>query len=96
MSDARLEGTDVIATVSYSGGCAEHTWESCWSGAWLRSMPPRAVLNIGHNAHGDMCEAYLTEEIRIDITDIIDNALAGYGPEPFDVEVGGVRLNYVF
>ncbi|MBD3290947.1 hypothetical protein GF337_19225 [candidate division KSB1 bacterium] len=67
ISKAEVEGRYLTLTVSYSGGCKEHEFALFgWSG-FAKSNPPQAEVFLSHNANGDMCEAYLTEEIKFDL-----------------------------
>ena len=55
-----LEGDSLRVTVSYSGGCSEHSFAVASSLAgtelWLR-----------HDANGDSCEAYLTQDLYLPV-----------------------------
>ncbi|HBF88296.1 MAG TPA: hypothetical protein DDX39_06600 [Bacteroidales bacterium] len=62
-------------TVSYSGGCEEHTFDFIWDGVVTNSEDNSPEVNfiIQHNANGDACEAWITEVIIIDLTDLSDS-----------------------
>lgn len=67
ISKADVEGHYLKLTVSYSGGCKEHDFALFgWSG-FAKSDPPQAEVYLSHNANGDMCEAYITDEIMFDL-----------------------------
>ena len=53
-------------TVKYSGGCEEHEFWAFSSCAWKESGTPQASLIIIHDNHNDLCEAYLTEVLKLD------------------------------
>jgi len=38
------------------------------TGIATRSIPPQHFLRLVHDAHGDACEAYITSELRFDIS----------------------------
>ena len=56
-----LDGDTLRVTVSYAGGCEEHTFEPATSLAgteiWLR-----------HDANGDSCEAYITRALALPVS----------------------------
>ena len=74
---AVIEGDQLVIDVGYSGGCAEHEFIAC-HGDFINQPqdetpdiePMRVRLSLGHNGHGDSCEAYLQEHIRIDLTSL--------------------------
>ena len=46
----------LIAIVRYSGGCKEHDFNAYFSGAWLKSLPAQAVVELEHiNLENDPC-----------------------------------------
>jgi hypothetical protein len=53
--------------VQYGGGCAEHTFELV-AGPMLKSLPPKQLLDVSHDAHGDNCRALLQTKIQFDLT----------------------------
>ena len=64
---AYLEGDSLRFTISYSGGCRDH-------GFILWKLPPSALypqdyveLLLEHEANGDMCEAWITEELSFSL-----------------------------
>lgn len=69
VSAVKIEGNCLRLTLQYSGGCAEHEIElvlmvpECGT----PPLPPPAFL-IGHDANGDMCEAWITKEYSFDIS----------------------------
>ncbi len=65
---ARVEGDLLIVEVSYGGGCEKHNFTLLDTGIATRSIPPQHLLRLVHDAHGDACEAYITSELRFDIS----------------------------
>ncbi|MBD3240724.1 MAG: hypothetical protein GF331_09085 [Chitinivibrionales bacterium] len=63
ISDSRL-----IVKVTYSGGCAAHTFGLYAETALMESLPPIARVYLSHNANGDLCESMNTETLVFDIT----------------------------
>lgn len=64
----RVEGDLLIVEVSYGGGCEKHDFTLLDTGIATRSIPPQHFLRLLHDAHGDACEAYITRELRFDIS----------------------------
>jgi hypothetical protein len=82
-------GSEVNINISYSGGCSAHEFNLIWDGTISSSSDNSAKLDfiIQHNANGDACEAWITENITIDLTDLSDSI---YFPDVvIDVYNGG-------
>ena len=73
-----LMGDTLQVDASFSGGCAEHTVTACWDGSFLESFPVQAHISLYHDAHGDSCEAYLSQTFTYDLTPMKDAYLSGY------------------
>lgn len=68
ITKTRIEKDSLIISVEYSGGCTKHEFK-LFIGKWiLKSNPPQAEIYISHNSNGDMCEAYISREIKFDLT----------------------------
>jgi len=66
--------------VSYSGGCEEHFFELCWPDAtFMESDPVGARLQLWHSGAPDPCEAWIEEELTLDVTPMADAWHAAYG-----------------
>ena len=64
-------GEDTLKiNVSYSGGCEDHQFTLVASESFLESFPVQLPIFIAHNANGDTCEAYPTEDYNFDLTPI--------------------------
>ncbi len=69
-NSAEIDGDTLIISVSYSGGCEDHEFTLAWDGAWAKSNPPQATLNLYHESNDDPCEAFPTEELQFDLSSI--------------------------
>lgn len=69
---ARIDGTDLVMDVAYSGGCAEHAFSGFTPEVNLAIYPPQITVFIVHEGNGDMCEAYLSESVELDMTSLLD------------------------
>ena len=61
---ARIEGDSMMIDVRYGGGCKEHVF-ALDAGPMLKSLPPKQLLSISHDANGDNCRALITKTIAI-------------------------------
>jgi hypothetical protein len=76
-SEPRAAGNLLFLDVSFAGGCEPHTFQLCYR-VDDPSEPTLAGLFLTHDAHGDTCEAYLTESLRFDLG-TVDAAFGGEG-----------------
>ena len=67
LRETRIEGDILTLIVGYGGGCEAHEFELIASLAATKSIPPQHVLKLLHDGNGDVCEAYLTSELRFDL-----------------------------
>jgi hypothetical protein len=63
---AKIEDDCLEITLSYSGGCKVHEFIMTYT-----KLPHFGIysgtLTLSHNAHGDLCEALITDKIRYDL-----------------------------
>jgi hypothetical protein len=64
----RCEGNTLLITVSYGGGCGEHSFEVNGS---------RAVIKLTHTNHQDYCKAIVTKTIEVDISELSQVKIKG-------------------
>jgi hypothetical protein len=69
----------IFLTVSYSGGCTEHTFELYGFGYFLESFPLRANVYLSHDAHNDMCDAIITREVMFGLSPLKRAYQVAYG-----------------
>ena len=70
LNSATITGDTLNISVSYSGGCEEHQLTLVVPETFLESFPVQLHASIAHNANGDTCEAYPTNNYRFDLTPI--------------------------
>ncbi len=70
LNSATITDDTLDISVSYSGGCKDHQFTLVASDTFLESFPVQLHAAIAHNANGDTCEAYPTENYRFDLTPI--------------------------
>ena len=67
MGQARVEGSLLVVSVSFSGGCAPHAFSLLALRAYEKSLPPRHHLYLRHADGGDACDGVVTGEVRFDL-----------------------------
>lgn len=70
LESATLTEDTLNIRVSFSGGCQNHQFTLIASDTFIESVPVQLAVVIAHNANGDTCEAYPTENYRFDLTPI--------------------------
>ncbi len=70
LHEAFVDGNCLQLTISYSGGCKEHTIDLARMHPWYASSSNVPTFEIRHDSHGDMCEAFFTKELRFDLTEL--------------------------
>ena len=75
------DSTVLIIEVAYGGGCEDHSFELIWPEVITMIYPPRFTVLLNHNAHNDLCEAYLSQTLYFDIS------VEDIGISPEDMEV---------
>jgi hypothetical protein len=68
LNSATITDDTLNISVSYSGGCEDHQFTLVASDTFLESFPVQLPVSIAHDANGDTCEAYPTENYRFDLT----------------------------
>jgi hypothetical protein len=84
---AAVVGDALVVTVSYSGGCAVHDFQYCWTGEFLESFPVQVPTSISHDGHDDPCDAFPSEELTFDLLPLRAAYEAGYGVGPATIEI---------
>ena len=72
LDTATIEGDILKVNLSYSGGCKSHQFTLVASDLFHESSPVQLPIYIAHNANGDTCEAYPTEDYHFNLTPIKD------------------------
>ena len=90
--DAGFNGDTLVAAVSYSGGCAEHTFTACVSPF---DVSDQALVNITiiHDANNDTCEAVITTTLSIDLEPLKKEWTAQTGKEHGEIPLAIEGLN---
>jgi hypothetical protein len=70
-----FKGDSVEVSVTYSGGCEQHSFEFIWNGVITGTNPPAIDLIIQHNSNGDSCKAHITETLTFPLTALTGNVI---------------------
>ena len=68
----------LTVTLSRGGGCKDHDFTLVAAPEFREKDPVELAFTIVHDNMGDMCEAYLTDEVEFDLTKIKDLYEAAY------------------
>ena len=68
LNAAAIAGDTLTVNVSYGGGCRTHRFTLVASNVFLESYPVQLGVALAHDADGDLCRAWLTEEYDFDLT----------------------------
>ncbi len=78
LSAASITGDTLAVTVSYSGGCQVHQFTLVASDSFLESDPVQLEVALAHNANGDLCRAWLTEDLLFSLVPIKERFQSQY------------------
>ncbi len=65
--DASISGDSLLLSVRYGGGCSDHVF-ALETGPMLKSLPPKQLISILHDANGDNCRALIQKTIGFDLS----------------------------
>lgn len=61
----------LVAVVRYSGGCKPHDFNAYFSGAWLKSLPAQAIIELEHiNLENDPCRSLVKDTLKFNLASI--------------------------
>ena len=63
-----IEGDILSVRVAYGGGCKVHLVRGVAVGGFMESAPVQVRVVLSHEDHDDPCDAWLTRELRFDLT----------------------------
>ncbi|MFX1535532.1 MAG: hypothetical protein ACFFDI_15000 [Promethearchaeota archaeon] len=68
ISSIELNNDILNAKVSFSGGCKGHNFALIASRGFMESDPVQINVLLSHDAHNDLCEAWITEDLAFDLS----------------------------
>lgn len=73
IQSAEIKGNSIQLVVSYSGGCAEHSFRLMGSAILTKSLPPQRAVKLIHTNNGDQCKKMITDTLMFDVTPLANN-----------------------
>jgi hypothetical protein len=70
INDVKLNGNTLMMSISYTGGCATHTFDLVGSEMISKSLPPIRSINLIHNANDEACKREMFDTLYFDITNL--------------------------
>lgn len=67
-------GDFAIFSISYSGGCAEHSFDLISTGQFTPTYPPEVEIFLKHNNNGDGCRKTIDTKLYYDLKPLKNDA----------------------
>ncbi len=83
-----LEGDLLVLGVGHSGGCEDHVFGGCWDGAFAESDPVQVSAFLSHDSNGEICEAYFSVMVEVDLSPMRVEYQTGYQTESGEISIG--------
>jgi hypothetical protein len=77
INDVKLNGNTLMMSISYTGGCAKHTFDLIGNEMISKSLPPIRSINLIHNANDEACKREMFDTLYFDITNLAYKKEAG-------------------
>lgn len=68
ITSCKIEGNTMFLTVSYSGGCKDHSFKVIGSPSISKSLPPYRSVQVFHDNNEDSCRELITKNLEVDIS----------------------------
>ncbi len=88
-----IEGDELSVRVSYGGGCRAHLIRGVAYGGFMESRPVQVRVLLSHEDYDDPCDAWITRDLRFDLTPLRRAYEEAYGPSPTGETVLKVLLD---
>jgi len=75
INSVQREQDDLLINLSYSGGCKPSDFEIIWDGIVYLDEPCHMNLLLINNQNGDLCEAFITETIVVNLKELIGDVI---------------------
>jgi hypothetical protein len=70
IEDWNIEGDIAKIIINYSGGCGTHKFKAFFTGAYMKSLPPRASIFIQHENGGDKCRMLIMDTLYVNLKSV--------------------------
>ena len=94
-----IEADKAYVGVHYGGGCAEHSFTTCWPDlSFAESNPVQVALQLSHEGNDDPCDAVLEETVEVDLAVLRQAWQSMYHQEHGEilVKMGSLSASYSF
>lgn len=68
--NAEIINDHLVLSVSYSGGCEDHSFALNTRGDFSATYPPELKITFWHDAHGDRCRSMIDKKLWYDLTPV--------------------------
>ena len=99
VGNASITGDTLSLEVSYGGGCEAHHFTLCWPDqTFMESAPVQVNLEVLDQGEPDYCDAYMTEGVSFDLTELKLRYQSSYATTNgvITVHVDGETVEYSF
>ncbi|MFQ5979952.1 MAG: hypothetical protein ACE5OZ_17615 [Candidatus Heimdallarchaeota archaeon] len=87
INNAKIDNDIMYIEVSFGGGCKAHNFTLIVLSGFGESLPVAANALLSHDGNNDSCEAWLTKELRFDLSSLKEEYQNTYGQES-----GAIRI----
>ena len=77
LHEVAVDGDCLYLKLSFSGGCRDHEIELAWIHL-AQNDNEIPQLEIRHDAKSDMCDAWLTQEVQFDLTQLTEEGITQF------------------
>lgn len=70
ITSASIKGNKLMLSISYSGGCKEHSFSLVGDEAISKSLPPHRTVHLIHSGEQDLCKAMIMKDLVFDIKNL--------------------------
>jgi hypothetical protein len=88
VEELAVSGDLASFVVEHGGGCGQHVYKVCWSGAFVQSSPVQAPLTVQHRGE-DPCDAIVRQPLVLDL-----GVLSAAYRRAYQTERGTITLRF--
>ena len=98
INSAALTGDSLVLSVSFGGGCREHSFLLLGGGLWAESYPVQTGVRLAHESNNDPCDAMLSRTLKFDLVPlkVAYGKSYGTGPGIMRINIGGSALSVLY
>ena len=73
--DKLRDEDELFVNVNYGGGCEDHIFKLVMEPNFCGTLPVYYYFYLSHDANNDLCEAFVTENLCFDISELLTGNL---------------------